>query len=130
VQTFPNYAFSDYTAWDLQFPSYELMAASTDLSATGEEVKVGGLADVGQMFEPTRTERATGMISLNPKTVLVTIGMGEDHDNGGFTDRTLYWDEKKPKLSDVWEEDGKVRNNVPRNGPTDGWSRTICMISG
>src|ERR1700729_1678702 len=68
-------------------------------------------------FEPTRTERATGMISLNQRTVLANIGTGQDDNyddfggNGG-----LYFDEKELKLNDVWEENGKARKSLERNG--------------
>lgn len=67
-------------------------------------------------FEPTRTEKANGMISFNPRNVLVTIGMGKHADDYFEGNQVLYFEESKLKLSDIWEGNGKARKNVLENG--------------
>jgi hypothetical protein len=58
------------------------------------------------------------MISLSPRTVLMSVGMGQDEDVDRFGGRNsrLYFHEKELKLSDVWEDNGKARKSVVRNG--------------
>jgi len=48
----------------------------------------------------------------------MSVGMGQDEDVDCFGGRNNrpYFHEKELKLSDVWEDNGKVRKSVVRNG--------------
>ena len=69
-------------------------------------------------FEPTRTDGAAGVISFDSPTVLMNVGMEKNQNNDEFMggNSNSYFNEKKLKLSDIWEEDGKARKKVVRNG--------------
>lgn len=44
------------------------------------------------------------------------MGKDDDGDDFGGGNNASYFDEKELKLNDVWEEDGRARQSVIRNG--------------